>query len=113
MKEGQDAIYFLAGPSPEAVARSPLLEAFAAKGYEVLLFSDPIDELWLEHAPRPTSDKPLMSIGRGDVKLGSEEERKQEAAALEEKQRELGDLLAALPRRTCRTTSRRSGCRTG
>ncbi|MDQ3300843.1 MAG: molecular chaperone HtpG [Myxococcota bacterium] len=92
MKEGQEAIYFLTGTSREAVMKSPLLEAFAAKGYEVLLFSDPIDELWLERAPR-FKDKPLQSIGRGEVKLGSEDERKQAAAAIEEKQREYGDLL--------------------
>jgi molecular chaperone HtpG len=94
MKEGQDAIYFLAGSSKEAIARSPLLEAFAAKGYEVLLFSDPIDELWLERAPR-FKDKPLTSIGRGEVKLGSEDDRKKAAEALDEKQKELGDLLTA------------------
>lgn len=95
MKEGQDAIYFLTGPSREAVARSPLLETFAAKGYEVLLFSDPIDELWLERAPR-FADKPLRSIGRGEVQLGSEEERKKEAEALADKQRELSDLLTCV-----------------
>ncbi|HEU4732054.1 MAG TPA: molecular chaperone HtpG, partial [Kofleriaceae bacterium] len=81
MKEGQDAIYFLTGPSREAIAKSPLLEAFTAKGYEVLLFSDPIDELWLERAPR-YKDKPLKSIGRGEIELGSEDERKQAAEAL-------------------------------
>ncbi len=94
MKEGQEAIYFLTGPTKEAAARSPLLEAFAAKGYEVLLFSDPVDEIWLERAPR-FKDKPMQSIGRGDVKLGSEEERKQSAAAIDEKQRELGELLTS------------------
>lgn len=94
MKDGQDSIYFLTGPSKDAVAKSPLLEAFAAKGYEVLLFSDPVDELWLERAPR-FKDKPLVSIGRGDVKLGSEEERKQEAEKLDAKNAELGDLLNA------------------
>jgi molecular chaperone HtpG len=94
MKDGQDAIYFLTGTSKEAIARSPLLEAFAAKGYEVLLFADPIDELWLERAPR-FKDKPLTSIGRGEVKLGSEDDRKKAAEALEEKQKELGDLLTA------------------
>jgi molecular chaperone HtpG len=92
MKEGQDAIYFLVGPSRETAARSPLLEAFKAKGYEVLLFWDPVDELWLERAPT-YKDKPLRSIGRGEVELGTEEERKQHSEALEEKQRELGDLL--------------------
>ena len=95
MKEGQDAIYFLTGPTRDAVARSPLLEAFKAKGYEVLLFSDPIDELWLERAPR-FKDKPLVSIGRGEVKLGTEDERKKEAESLEQKSKEYGDLLACL-----------------
>ena len=93
MKEGQDAIYFLAGPSYEAIARSPLLEAFTAKGYEVLLFTDPVDELWLERAPK-FKDRPLTSIGRGEVKLGSDDERKQAAEALDEKQKEFADLLA-------------------
>ncbi|HEX6273634.1 MAG TPA: molecular chaperone HtpG [Polyangiaceae bacterium] len=95
MKDGQDAIYFLTGPTRDSVARSPLLEAFKAKGYEVLLFSDPIDELWLERAPR-YKDKALVSIGRGEVKLGSDEERKQEAESLEQKSKEYGDLLACL-----------------
>ena len=95
MKEGQDAIYFLTGPTRDAVARSPLLEAFKAKGYEVLLFSDPIDELWLERAPR-FKDKALVSIGRGEVKLGTEDERKKEAESLEQKSKEYGDLLACL-----------------
>jgi molecular chaperone HtpG len=95
MKEGQDAIYVLTGTSKEAVARSPLLEGFTAKGYEVLLFSDPIDEIWLEREPK-FADKPLKSIGRGDVQPGSEDERKAEAAAIEDQRRELGDLLACL-----------------
>jgi molecular chaperone HtpG len=95
MKEGQDAIYFLSGASKDAVARSPLLEGFRAKGYEVLLFSDAIDELWLERAPR-FKDKQLVSIGRGDVKPGSEDEQKQAAAELEDKQREFSALLTAL-----------------
>ncbi len=92
MKEGQDAIYFLTGTSKDQLVKSPLLEAFAAKGYEVLLFADPIDELWLERAPT-FKDKPLKSIGRGEVELGSEDERKQAAEALEDKQKEYSDLL--------------------
>jgi len=94
MKEGQDAIYFLTGPA-ETISKSPLLEAFAAKGYEVLLFSDPVDELWLENEPT-YKDKPLKSIARGDIELGSEDERKQATEARDQKQKELGDLLTAL-----------------
>ena len=95
MKEGQEAIYFLTGASREAVARSPLLEGFVEKGYEVLLFSDAVDELWLERAPR-YREKTLQSIGHGDVKLGSEEDRKKADDALVQKQKEYGDLLSCL-----------------
>jgi molecular chaperone HtpG len=95
MKPGQEAIYFLTGSSRESIASSPLLEAFADKDYEVLLFSDPVDELWLERAPK-FQDKPLVSIARGEVKLGSDDERKQAAEALEEQQKEYADLLSCL-----------------
>ncbi len=95
MKEGQDAIYFLTGTSKETLAKSPLLENFASRGIEVLLFSDPIDELWLEQSPK-YKDKALQSIARGDIQLGSEEERKQASEQLETKQKELSDLLACL-----------------
>ena len=95
MKEGQEAIYFLCGNSKDSVAKSPLLETFVDKGYEVLLFSDHVDELWLERAP-DFKGKKLQSIGRGEVKLGSEEERKKADAALEEKQKGLSDLLGCL-----------------
>jgi len=94
MKEGQDAIYYLIG-GKDSVARSPLLEQFAAKGYEVLLFSDPIDEFWLEHAPA-FGDKPLRSIAKGDVALGSEDERKQQAAKVDEQKATYGELLTRL-----------------
>jgi molecular chaperone HtpG len=46
MPEGQDAIYYLAGTEEANLKDSPQLEGFAAKGYEVLLFSDPIDAFW-------------------------------------------------------------------
>ena len=44
MKEGQEAIYYIAGDELEAVRRSPQLEGFRAKGIEVPLMTDPIDE---------------------------------------------------------------------
>jgi molecular chaperone HtpG len=95
MKEGQDAIYYLSGPNADTVRRSPLLETFRAKGYEVLLFSDPIDELWLERAPS-FKDKALKAIGKGEVELGTEEEKKAAQTEKEEKERELKDLLTGL-----------------
>ena len=95
MKEGQSEIYYLSGASLEAVQSSPHLEAFRAKGYEVLFFTDPIDEIWLDRAPT-FQDKPLRSIGRGEVDLGTAEEKAEAEKQREEKERELKDVLSAL-----------------
>ena len=46
MKPGQEAIYLLVGERAEALAGSPQLEGFSARGVEVLLLSDPIDAFW-------------------------------------------------------------------
>ena len=48
MPEGQKAIYYLTADSHKAAASSPHLEALTARGYEVLLMSDPIDEWAVE-----------------------------------------------------------------
>jgi molecular chaperone HtpG len=48
MQEGHDTIWFLAGDDPDALAKSPQLEGFRARGIEVLLLPDPIDAFWPE-----------------------------------------------------------------
>jgi molecular chaperone HtpG len=95
MKEGQPAIYHLAAASREVAERSPHLEAFRARGYEVLFFLDPVDELWLR-LPREFEGKPFASVAKGAVDLGTEEEKKQEVAAQEEASERFKDLLLAL-----------------
>ena len=65
-------IYYATGESRAALENSPHLEAFRAKGYEVLLLTDPVDEVWVERCPSST-DKPLASIAKGEVDLGGEE----------------------------------------
>ena len=95
MKEGQPAIYQLTAVSRETAERSPHLEAFRARGYEVLFFLDPIDELWLR-LPREFDGKPITSVAKGVVDLGTEEEKKQEEARREESSERLKDLLLAL-----------------
>ncbi len=68
MKEGQTAIYYISGDSVEALRKSPQIEAFAARGVEVLLLSDPVDEFWLP-ALQNHAEKPFKSVTQGDVDL--------------------------------------------
>ncbi len=68
MAEGQSDIYYISGNDADAVRRSPHLEGFEAKGIEVLLLSDPVDEFWIP-AIGTFQDKPFKSVTRGDVDL--------------------------------------------
>ena len=68
MKEGQEAIYYITGENREALARSPQLEGFKAKGVEVLLLTDPIDEFWIP-AVGSFQEKPFKSVTRGGAEL--------------------------------------------
>ncbi len=70
MKDGQDAIYYITGEDLEALRHSPQLEGFVARGLEVLLLSDPIDEFWVTAVP-DYDGKPFKSITRGDIDLGA------------------------------------------
>ena len=70
MKDGQEAIYYLTGDDLEAMARSPHLEGFRAKGVEVLLLSDPVDEFWVS-AVGTFKDKELKSITRAGADLAA------------------------------------------
>ncbi|HKF64653.1 MAG TPA: molecular chaperone HtpG, partial [Dongiaceae bacterium] len=81
MKPGQEAIYYLSGESVEAAARSPQLEGFAARGVEVLLLSDPVDEFWIPNVGAYDA-KPFKSVTRGGAELDkiALPEEKQKAA---------------------------------
>ncbi|MEQ8396467.1 molecular chaperone HtpG [Thalassobaculum sp.] len=71
MKEGQEAIYYIAAETEEAAAASPQLEGFRKKGVEVLYLTDPIDEFWVQMLYDGYDGKPLKSITRGGADLKS------------------------------------------
>jgi molecular chaperone HtpG len=95
MKEGQEAIYYLSGASPEVIKSAPHLESFKEQGIEVLLFSDSIDELWLDRE-LGYKGKKLRSISKGEIAIGGEEAKKKAQEQLEEQQREYKDVLNAI-----------------
>ncbi|HET9877072.1 MAG TPA: molecular chaperone HtpG [Mycobacterium sp.] len=93
MKEGQEKIFYATGETRQQLLKSPHLEAFQAKGYEVLLLTDPIDELWVG-AVTEFNGKPLQSVAKGEVDLDSEADKSE--AEREEQQKEFADLLTWL-----------------
>ena len=98
MKEGQEAIYVIAADSLAAAKSSPQLEIFRKKGLEVLLLVDRVDEWMLSHLYE-FEGKPLQSVAKGAVDLGSlqdEDEKKQAEVAAEAFKPTLDRLKAAL-----------------
>jgi molecular chaperone HtpG len=95
MKDGQEQIFYATGESRPQLLRSPHLEAFKAKGYEVLLLTEPVDEVWVGVVTE-FDGKPMQSVAKGEVDLGSEEEEPASEAEREEQQRDFADLLTWL-----------------
>ncbi|MCK1820599.1 molecular chaperone HtpG [Streptomyces sp. XM83C] len=83
MKDGQKDIYYLTGDSRQAVENSPHMEAFRAKGIEVLLLTDPVDEVWVD-AVGEYEGKKLRSVAKGEIDLDGEDEQTEDTARDEE-----------------------------
>jgi molecular chaperone HtpG len=70
MKEGQEAIYYLAGSDPESIANSPQLEGYRARDIEVLLLADAVDGFWTQSSPG-FDGKQFRSVTQGSEDLGA------------------------------------------
>ncbi|MEU4772743.1 molecular chaperone HtpG [Micromonospora sp. NPDC023644] len=92
MKDGQSDIYYATGDSRSMIENSPHMEAFRAKGYEVLLLTDPVDEVWIERVGQ-YDGRTLRSIAKGQVDLDTEEEKKESEAEREQQRKDFADLL--------------------
>ena len=68
MKDGQDDIYYMTGESRQSLENSPHMEAFRARGVEVLLLTDPVDEVWVD-AVGEFEGKALRSVAKGEIDL--------------------------------------------
>jgi molecular chaperone HtpG len=96
MKEGQESIFYLTADSLTAAKSSPQLEVFRKKGIEVLLLVDRVDEWMLAHLYE-FEGKPLQSVAKGAVDLGTlqDEEEKKAAQAAAEAFKPVQDRLKA------------------
>ena len=95
MKNGQKEIFYATGESRELLLKSPHLEAFKAKGYEVLLLTDPVDEVWVGSVTEFDGNT-LQSVAKGEVDLDSEDEKTAHQAERQEQERDFADLLSWL-----------------
>ncbi|HEX7326566.1 MAG TPA: molecular chaperone HtpG, partial [Rhodanobacteraceae bacterium] len=94
MQAGQEAIWYVTADSYKAAAGSPQLEAFKAKGIEVLLMFDRVDE-WILGQFTEYAGKKLRNVAKGELPLDDAGKKQQEEAAkaAEPLLKKLKDLL--------------------
>ena len=99
MGEDQDSIYYIFGEDKDQVGQSPQLEGFRARGAEVLLCTDPIDEFWISSVGK-FQDKPFVSVTKGDAGLDKitpkEDAKKDKSKKKKGKAPDLEPLIAAM-----------------
>ncbi len=89
MAEGQEKIYFAPGESKDRLAKLPQVETLNGKGYDVLLFTEDVDE-FIPQTLIKYADKSFCNVTTDDLGLETEEEKKQ----TQEKAEELKDVLS-------------------
>lgn len=102
MAEGQDTIYYACGASAEKIALLPQTEAVVAKGFDVLCFTDDVDEFAIQMLME-YDGKHFANICKDELNLDSEEDKKaldekneNSKEMLEEMKKYLGDDVSAV-----------------
>ncbi len=88
MAEGQEKIYYAPGENKERLSKLPQVETLTKKGYDVLLFTEDVDE-FVPQTLMTYMEKPFCNVSTEDLGLQTEEEKKQ----AEEKAEEMKGLL--------------------
>ena len=83
MAQGQEKIYFVPGENREHLAKLPQVDALKAKGYDVLLLTDEVDE-FIPQSLMTYADKKFCNIATEDLGLQTEEEKKELDAKAEQ-----------------------------
>ncbi len=93
MNEDQKYIYYATGETVDKIAKLPQLEVFADKGYEVLFFTDEVDEFAIKMLGT-YSEKEFKSISSGDLDLEAKDDESQEDSPESDENKELFDFIA-------------------
>jgi molecular chaperone HtpG len=93
MKDGQGAIYYINGPSREAIEAGPYIEALRAREYEVIYNFEQVDDFVFDHL-HEFDGKKLLSADRGDLDLPPLEQKDQEPLEREVAEKLCGWLKA-------------------
>ncbi|XP_010539097.1 PREDICTED: endoplasmin homolog [Tarenaya hassleriana] len=71
MKKGQKDIFYITGTSKEQLEKSPFLERLKKKGFEVIFFTDPVDEYLMQYL-MDYEDKKFQNVSKEGLKLGKD-----------------------------------------
>lgn len=83
MPEGQKYIYYASGGSNERIEKLPQTELISDKGYEILYFTDDVDEFAIKMI-MSYKDKEFKSVSSGDLGIETEENEAASAADLQD-----------------------------
>lgn len=84
MKEGQTYIYYATGESNERIAKLPQTEMVADQGYEILYFTEDVDEFAIKML-RSYDEKEFMSVSSADLDIETDEKQEEETNSEENK----------------------------
>lgn len=90
MPEDQKYIYYATGETNERIERLPQTEAVADKGYEILYFTEDVDEFAIKML-LSYKEKEFKSVASGDLEI--DEESKEQSEAKEKENKDILDYM--------------------
>ncbi|XP_041021405.1 endoplasmin homolog [Juglans microcarpa x Juglans regia] len=76
MRSGQKDIFYITGTNKEQLEKSPFLERLKKKNYEVIFFTDPVDEYLMQYL-MDYEDKKFQNVSKEGLKLGKDSKDKE------------------------------------
>lgn len=91
-KDDKKTIYYLSGDNPEKLRNNPQIEGFLSKGIDVLLFTDTVDDFWV-NVNSNYKDIEIKSVTRADINLDDKDSNKKDNESKNEKKDSKYDAL--------------------